>query len=136
MLMVEPCWEFAIIVIQQSKINNQNSPTQNGPCSDGCPGHPSEGETERPGTTFSPPNSPISAASKYSALALKSPAPPNLASEAGSPPVPPRPSTQTARTASIQTQTTTHILRPRAQAHASLHTVRGTQERRPLQSRF
>src|SRR5579862_615297 len=28
MLMVEPCWEFAIIVIQQSKINNQNSSTQ------------------------------------------------------------------------------------------------------------
>ena len=75
------------------------------------------------------------AASRLASSSSKSSAPPSLAF--GAMPSPSRPplSRQTARTVSSRTPTMTHTSRPRVKAHAFLHAVRETQERRPVRSR-
>ena len=88
----------------------------------------------KPSIGHSPKNQ-KAAANKFAEPALPSLVPPSHPSATGFLPAQPLPSIQTARTASTRSPTKTHISRPRAQAHASLHAVRDTQERRLVRSR-
>src|SRR6202034_2181326 len=74
-------------------------------------------------------------ASTPAASGSKSLPPTNPASAACRPPEPPLLQKRTTHRASTQNPTTTHTPRPRAPAHAYLHTARDIQERRLLRSR-